>query len=73
MLTITQVENQIKLFSLAQQLRLLSYIANAVSQRGAELTSTVKTTPKRQPGGLTGKFYIADDFDQTPDDFQEYV
>lgn len=27
----------------------------------------------REPGGLTGKFYMAPDFDETPDCFREYM
>ena len=28
---------------------------------------------KRSPGGLTGKFYMSEDFDETPDCFKEYM
>ena len=28
---------------------------------------------RRQPGGLTGKFYMAPDFNATPPGFEEYV
>lgn len=27
----------------------------------------------RTPGGLTGKFWMADDFDETPEGFEEYM
>ena len=31
------------------------------------------TTPKRQLGLLKGQIWIAPDFDETPDDFAEYI
>ena len=71
MMTMAQVESQINLFSLEEQLHLLSYIANTVSVSAKSLAQ--KKMPKRQAGGLTGKFYMADDFDETPDCFKEYM
>lgn len=29
--------------------------------------------PKRTPGGLTGHFWMAEDFDETPECFKDYV
>ena len=69
-MTMAQVENQINLFSFEQQLQLLVYIANKVNMRAV---ATQANKPKRSAGGLTGRFYIADDFDETPDCFKEYM
>ena len=33
----------------------------------------VSTNAYRNPGGLSGTFVMADDFDETPDCFKEYV
>ncbi|MBQ3800333.1 MAG: DUF2281 domain-containing protein [Treponema sp.] len=69
-----QVENQVKLFSLDEQLHLLAYIANTMKSRASSTVLPVtKGQTKRHAGGLTGDFYMADDFDETPDCFKEYV
>ena len=47
---------------------LLSYKVAAQTASSAK-----KQKPKRQAGGLTGKFYMASDFDETPDCFKEYM
>jgi hypothetical protein len=71
MLTMTQVENQIKLFSLEEQLHLIAYIANTMNAHAP--VAMQKKKPKRHAGGLTGEFYMADDFDATPYCFKEYM
>ena len=75
MLTMAQVENQIKSFSLEEQLHLLAYIANqANSKKTTTQSSAKKAIPKRQAGiGKDADFYMAPDFDATPDCFQEYM
>ena len=70
MLTMTQIENQITQFSFEEQLHLLAFIANKVNISSEK--SSAKTI-KRSPGGLTGKFWMAEDFDETPDCFKEYM
>ncbi len=65
MLTMAQVENQVKMFSFEEQLHLLAYIANIINV-SAHVTTATPQKHRRQPGGLTGKFYMADDFDETP-------
>ncbi len=71
MMTMAQVENQVNLFSFEEQLHLLAYIANKVNLHSN--TTTQKKKQKRSAGGLTGKFYMADDFDETPECFKEYM
>ncbi len=71
MLTMAQVENQVKMFSFEEQLHLLAYIANIMNISAPLATAQKKN--RRQPGGLTGKFYMAEDFDETPDCFKEYM
>ena len=36
-------------------------------------SSATTKTIKRTPGGLTGTFVMADDFDETPECFKEYM
>ena len=44
-----------------------------LKSKGTPVTQD-KNKPKRKLGGLEGKLnYIADDFDETPDCFKEYV
>ena len=73
MLTMTQVETQIKQFSLDEQLHLLSFIADQAKMQFSLKIVHPQKMPIRQPGGLTGKFRMASDFDDTPDCFQEYT
>ena len=39
----------------------------------AKLVAYRPTTTKRVPGALKGEIVIADDFDETPDDFADYL
>ncbi len=66
-----QVEKQVNLFSFEEQLHLLAYIANKVNENSVAAPKTSK--PKRTAGGLNGKFYMADDFDETPECFKDYM
>lgn len=36
-------------------------------------TMKKKSPPHRKPGGMKGEFYMADDFDETPDCFKDYM
>ena len=69
MLTMTQIENQIAQFSFEEQLHLLAFIANKVNIISEKSSAKTK---KRSPGGLTGKFWMAEDFDETPDCFKTF-
>ena len=69
MLTMTQIENQIAQFSFEEQLHLLAFIANKVNISSEKSSAKTK---KRSPGGLTGKFWMAEDFDETPDCFKTF-
>ena len=69
MLTMTQIENQITQFSFEEQLHLLAFIANKVNISSEKSSAKTK---KRSPGGLTGKFWMAEDFDETPDCFKTF-
>ena len=69
MLTMTQIENQITQFSFEEQLHLLAFIANKVNISSEKSSAKTK---KRSPGGLTGKFWMAEDFDETPDCFMTF-
>ena len=65
----TQIENQITQFSFEEQLHLLAFIANKVNISSEKSSAKTK---KRSPGGLTGKFWMAEDFDETPDCFKTF-
>ena len=69
MLTMTQIENQITQFSFEEQLHLLAFIANKVNISSEKSSAKTK---KRSPGRLTGKFWMAEDFDETPDCFKTF-
>ena len=69
MLTMTQIENQITQFSFEEQLHLLAFIANKVNISSEKSSAKTK---KRSPGGLTGKFWMAEDFDEPPDCFKTF-
>ena len=69
MLTMTQIENQITQFSFEEQLHLLAFIANKVNISSEKSSAKTK---KRSPGGLTGKFWMAEDLDETPDCFKTF-
>ncbi len=48
MMTMAQVENQVLSFSLAEQIQLLTFIANAVNKRTAELTEAQSLQKMRE-------------------------
>ena len=48
MMTMVQVENQVLSFSLAEQIQLLTFIANAVNKRTAELTEAQSLQKMRE-------------------------
>ena len=70
----SQMENQIKLFSLEEQLHLLAYIAELANNQQTVLKPTIKKAfPTRRAGiGKDSNFYMAPDFDATPECFEEY-
>ena len=43
------------------------------SHRHEEVAEVSPHAHKRTPGGMPGKLWMADDFDETPDCFAEYV
>jgi len=48
MMTMAQMENQVLSFSLAEQIQLLTFIANAVNKRTAELTEAQSLQKMRE-------------------------
>ncbi len=65
-------EKKINLLSQAQQQSVFDYINFLLFQNNVSSTKK-KSKNKRSPGGLTGKFWMAEDFDETPDCFKEYM
>ena len=43
------------------------------SQSRSDAVEASSESHKRSPGGMPGKLWMADDFDETPDCFAEYV
>ena len=65
------IENKIHDFSFEEQLSLLSYLTEAINRKAAALIPGEK--PFSRPlGGLEEGFFMAEDFDDTPDCFKEY-
>lgn len=63
------LEKKIECLTAEQQQSVFDYVEFLFSKR----TGSQKKVQKRTPGGLTGKFFMAPDFDETPDCFKEYM
>lgn len=63
------LEKQLNNLSVEQRQSVFDYINFLIYQNKTEKEKTIYRTP----GGLTGIFYIADDFDETPECFKDYV
>ena len=63
------LEKKINSLSVEQQQSVFDYINFLIYQN---MTKKEKIM-YRTPGGLTGAFYMADDFDETPECFKDYV
>ena len=63
------LEKKIESLSAEQQQSVFDFVEFLFSKRN----SAQGKQPKRTPGGLTGNFYMASDFDETPDCFREYM
>lgn len=67
---LSQIENQIATVSYDEKLSLLFFIANKLNGNNQVKQ---KKVAKRVLGGLEKGFWIADDFDETPECFKEYL
>ena len=63
------LEKKIESLTKEQQQSVFDYINFLVYKNQSSKTDK----QKRQPGGLDGNFYMAPDFDETPDCFKDYV
>ena len=63
------LEKKIECLTVEQQQSVFDYVDFLFSKN----TSVQKKEHKRRPGGLTGKFFMAPDFDETPECFKEYM
>ena len=63
------LEKKIECLTAEQQQSVFDYVEFLFSKR----TAAQKKAHKRSPGGLTGKFSMAPDFDETPDCFKKYM
>lgn len=61
------LEKKIECLTTTQQQSVIDFVNFLLSQNEKQ------EKQKRQPGGLTGKFYMSPDFDETPECFKEYV
>lgn len=69
-IAMTQIKQEIKSSSYEEQISLLAYIADLLKEK---IQPKEISSPKRKLGGLEKGFWIADDFDETPECFKEYV
>lgn len=67
---VSQLKDQILSISLNEKLELLSFIENAL--KSSNCIPSKKST-KRVLGGLEKDFWIASDFDETPECFKDYM
>ena len=63
------LEKQLNNLSVEQRQSVFDYINFLIYQNRAGKEKTMYRTP----GGLTGAFYMAADFDETPKCFEDYV
>lgn len=64
------LEKKINSLTLEQQQSVFDYINFLLSNN---TTQNERKITHRTPGGLSGKFYMAEDFDKTPDCFKECI
>lgn len=65
-----QMQQQLQSASYEEQVSMLSFIADLLKKK---IQPQKKLQPKRKLGGLEKGFWIADDFDETPDCFKDYI
>ena len=63
------LEKKIECLTVEQQQSVFDYVDFLLSKN----TGVQKKEHKRRPGGLTGEFFMAPDFDETPECFKEYM
>lgn len=66
----SKMQQEIKSATYEEQVSLLAFIADLLKEK-IQPQKSIK--PKRKLGGLEKGFLIADDFDETPDCFKEYI
>ncbi len=64
------LEKKINSLNAEQQQAVFDYVNFLAGQNSAGKKGNIM---RRVPGGLTGIFYMADDFDETPECFKDYV
>ena len=76
-MTLANMETQIMTFSLEEQIRFMAYLANIIQQKSelkySESTQKITKKPIRHLGKWKGQIWMADDFDETPECFEEYM
>ncbi len=65
----TVLEKKIEGLTAAQKQEVLDFVNSLLSEN----SGTTDKKSKRQPGGLTGEFNMASDFDVTPECFNGYM
>ena len=71
-MTLTNMETQILNYSLEEQINLMIFLANVIKQKNTAAVSKGKVFT-RKLGGLEEGFWMADDFDDTPECFKDYM
>ncbi|MBR6198685.1 MAG: DUF2281 domain-containing protein [Spirochaetales bacterium] len=70
--TLTNIETQITNYSLEELINFMAYLANVIKQKTIAASANEKQF-SRKLGGLEDGFWMADDFDETPECFKDYV
>ncbi len=63
------LEKKIECLTVEQQQSVFDYVDFLFSKN----TGVQMKEHKRRPGGLTGEFFMAPDFDETPECFKKYM
>lgn len=71
-IALAEIKSKIETSTYEEQVDLLGYIAGLLKNEKPVQNENV-LQPKRKLGGLEKGFWIADDFDETPDCFKDYV
>ena len=80
-MTLTSMKTQITDWTLEEQISFMAYLANIIKQRTEKkhsendvINNNIKSDkPIRNLGKWHGQIWMADDFDEIPDCFKEYM
>ena len=80
MTTLAAMKTQINDFTLEEQINFMAYLANLIQMRSnynkvqrVDTEDQKNRKPIRHLGKWSGQIWMSDDFDETPDCFEEYM